>query len=80
MARLAADGELRRRIGRAGHLYWSGGHSLELMADDYRRIVQEAAARPAPRVEDLPAHFTDDCSALARRLAGDLGVVLDRLV
>ena len=49
MSRLAASPELRNDLARAGHAYWSGEHSLALMADDYRRVMREAAARPAPR-------------------------------
>jgi hypothetical protein len=44
------------------------------MADDYRRVIQEAAARPAPVPDSLPAHFTDDYSALVRRIEEEMGV------
>ena len=79
MSRLAADAALRSGLARAGHAYWSREHRLELMAEDYRRVMMEAAARPAPRVDDLPSHFTDDYTALARQLARELGVSLDLL-
>ena len=67
MARLSADAQLRSDLSIAGHAYWSREHRLELMADDYRRVIQDAAARPAPVPDSLPAHFTDDYSALVRR-------------
>jgi len=77
MRRLAADEMLRQTLGRAGHAYWSAHHTLDAMADDYRRVIALAAARPAPAVADLPAHFTDDYSGKARALAAQFGVTLD---
>jgi hypothetical protein len=47
------------------------------MADDYRRVIALAASQPAPIVNDLPAHFTDDHSNLARELAARFGITLD---
>jgi len=44
------------------------------MADDYRRVIQDAAARPAPTAEGVPSHFTDDYSALVRRIEEEMGV------
>ena len=79
MQRLAADAGLRAELGRAGHAYWAANHTMDVMANDYRRIVAQAAARPAPAVADLPAHFLDDYSASARRIAGSLGVQIDVL-
>jgi hypothetical protein len=73
MARLSADAQLRSDLSIAGHAYWSREHRLELMADDYRRVIQEAAARPAPVPDSLPAHFTDDYSALVRRIEEEMG-------
>ena len=40
-------------------------HRLELMADDYRRVVQDAAAAGAA-AHGLPSHFTDDYRRSAR--------------
>jgi glycosyltransferase involved in cell wall biosynthesis len=74
MSRLAGDEALRSDLARAGHAYWSREHSLELMAEDYRRAMAEAAARPAPVVDDLPSHFTDDYTSLARRISEEMGV------
>ena len=77
MSRLAADEGLRRDLARAGHAYWSREHTLEQMAEDYRRVMAEAVARPAPIVSDLPSHFTDDYSSLARKLSEQMGVSLN---
>ena len=74
MARLAADAQLRRDLASAGRAYWAREHRLELMADDYRRAVQDAAARPAPAAPNLPSHFTDDYSTLVRRIEEEMGV------
>ena len=80
MAMLSADGALRSQLASAGHAYWEREHRLELMADDYRRVMQDAASRPAPRPDGLPAHFTDDYSALVRRMAAEMGVAADRVI
>ena len=79
MSRLAADGALRGRLAHAGHTYWSREHTLALMAEDYRRVMAEAAARPAPQVDGLPSHFTDDYTSLVRQLSERMGVTLDLL-
>ncbi len=77
MRALADDGGLRERLGRAGHAYWSAHHTLEVMAGDYERLIAHAAARPAPVVTDLPAHFTNDHSAKARAIVDRFGITLD---
>ena len=62
MRRLAKDSNARAQLARAGHAYWSANHTREIAANDYRRIIRDAATRPAPVVTDLPAHFTEDYS------------------
>ena len=79
MRRLRMDAELRASLGRAAREYWSAGHTLELMADDYRRVVAHAAAAPAPGLERLPPHARRDYSELARDIARQLGVAIDLL-
>jgi hypothetical protein len=79
MRRLATDARLRERLAQAGHAYWAREHTLEVMAADYRRVIEEAAARPAPAVADLPAHFTNDYTGLARGIARQFCVDVDVL-
>ena len=71
--------EIFGRLARAGHAYWAAHHTLDAMAADYQRVMAQAAARPAPIVTDLPAHFTEDYTEPARRLARQFGVELDIL-
>ena len=59
---------LNQALGRAGYAYWSTHHTLDVMTADYQRLLELAAARPAPLVGDLPAHFTDDYSDTARAI------------
>jgi len=76
MARLADDGSLRERLGGAGHQYFRREHQMSVMADDYVRLINTAAAMPIPAVERLPAHLTDDYGALAASIAREIGVEL----
>ena len=64
-------------LARAGHDQWSREHTLEIMAIDYRRVLAAAAARPAPRPSGLPAHFIEDHSEVAHRIARQFGADLD---
>jgi glycosyltransferase involved in cell wall biosynthesis len=79
MRQLAADPLLRERIGRAGHQFWQAHHTLDRMTADYERVLARAASTPAPSPADLPAHFTDDHSTLARSIADQFGVRVDIL-
>ena len=79
MRRLATDARLRESLARAGHAYWAREHTLEMMAVDYRWVIKEAAARPAPPVTDVPAHFANDYTELARGVARQFGVEVDVL-
>jgi len=58
MRRLAVDAALRAQLGRAARDWWARDHSVEVMVDDYERVMREAAMRPDPRVT-LPAHMRD---------------------
>jgi glycosyltransferase involved in cell wall biosynthesis len=78
MHTLARDGALRTALARAGHDYWAANHTMELAAASYRDLVREAAAHPAPVLDDLPRHFTDDYTEPIRRIADRYGV-LERL-
>jgi glycosyltransferase involved in cell wall biosynthesis len=74
MARLADDLALREAIATAGHEYWKAEHRVDQMADDYRRVIAQAIALPAPAVSGLPSHLTNDYSARATSIARELGV------
>jgi glycosyltransferase involved in cell wall biosynthesis len=76
MQALADDHDLRQRLGRAGHAYWSAHHTLEVMAGDYEQLIARAAARPVPIVTGLPAHFTNDYSSLAGETLARFGLSL----
>jgi glycosyltransferase involved in cell wall biosynthesis len=78
MHRLATNATLRADLARAGRAYWSANHTMEAMANDYRRIIGQAAARPNPAPPaDLPSHFRDDHSRVAREIMNRFGLGLD---
>ena len=79
MRRLVDDPTERKRIALAGHVYWAEHHTVEAMASDYELVLNAAVARSAPQPTDLPAHFTEDYSGLARRIAGRFGREVDIL-
>jgi hypothetical protein len=71
--RLAADPELRAQLGRAAQTWWRREHSLEVMVEDYERVMKEAAARPDPLVR-LPAHMRNPGDRTLRALLEGTGV------
>jgi len=73
MRRLAVDAELRARLGQAGRAYWTREHSIDAMADDYDRIMREAASRPDPIVE-LPAHMRNPGDRRMKALLAPFGL------
>ncbi|MEP7308998.1 MAG: glycosyltransferase family 4 protein [Acidobacteriota bacterium] len=79
MQRLATDHALRDELARRGHEYWARHHTLELMSEDYRRLIPAAIERPAPIPTGLPPHFTDDYSEAGRRIARRFGADVDIL-
>ena len=79
MQTLVDDPDGRAQIARAGHAYWSEHHTIAVMAGDYRRVIESAATHAAPRPTDLPAHFYDDHSSLARSVADQFGRRIDIL-
>jgi glycosyltransferase involved in cell wall biosynthesis len=87
LTRLALDRPLREELGAAARRHWAREHTPERMADDYRRVIQCAIADQRregvswsrggpPRLPGLPAHLTEDGTALARRLLDDFGLRL----
>lgn len=77
MRALADDRSLRESLGRAGREHWATNHTLDAMAEDYRRVLTAAAASPVPQPTDLPSHFTDDYSARAREIVASFGLSFD---
>jgi glycosyltransferase involved in cell wall biosynthesis len=59
MRRLARDADLRARLGAAARQYWEREHREAVMQAGYERLLQLAAARPAPAAS-LPAHLRPD--------------------
>ena len=80
MRTLADAPRLREELGRAGHAYWSAHHTLDVMSDDYQRLMAQAVARPSPVVTDLPPHFTDDHADPARAITAQFGISLDTVL
>jgi glycosyltransferase involved in cell wall biosynthesis len=58
MRRLAGDATLRAALGASARAYWEREHSMARMLADYRRVLAEAAAAPAP-TPTLPAHLVN---------------------
>lgn len=77
MRRLARDRDARERLATAGRAFWAAHHTLDAMAADYDRLLRAAAARQAPRVDDLPAHFTRDYGERVHQIAGEFGLRAD---
>jgi glycosyltransferase involved in cell wall biosynthesis len=73
MRRLAADADLRAKLGAAGRTYWRQEHAPECMIDDYRLVLDAAAASPVPR-PTLPAHLVNDGDGLLKALLADFGL------
>jgi glycosyltransferase involved in cell wall biosynthesis len=78
MRRLAADADLRQRLGRSAREYWTRHHSIAVMAQDYRELIARAIASPAPAAAaaTLPAHLLDTGSGTLRNLMQELGVAV----
>jgi len=55
MRRLAQDVDLRDALGRAGQAWWLREHSLEVMVEDYERLIASAAARLIDSAAGRPA-------------------------
>jgi glycosyltransferase involved in cell wall biosynthesis len=70
MRRLAADADLRRRLGSAARDWWQREHSVEAMTDDYVRVMNIARTRPALADPDT----ADAATGRLRTLAAPFGV------
>jgi glycosyltransferase involved in cell wall biosynthesis len=82
MRRLAADADMRARLGRAAREYWAREHSIDAMTDDYERVMREAAheTRGARRgAEDaesaeIPGHLRANGNEKLRALLTPFGL------
>ncbi len=80
MRRLAQDATLRERLGRAGQAWWEREHSVQVMVEDYERVVLEALkVRPALEVEaakvlGVPEHLRPDGDAKLNALLTRFGI------
>jgi len=79
MRRLARDEDLRRELGERAREYWRRQHTLQKMAEDYRRAIEWALSRPAPDRSRLPPHVLDEGTGLTARLVGEFGLSLETL-
>ena len=71
LARLATDGGLRERLGRAARNYWEGTHTFARMRNEYLALIDRAASRP-PSIVHTPA-LRDDPLSQARVLTANFG-------
>lgn len=84
--RLARDGALARRLGRAGHAWWQAHGTVACAADAWLELLRRVAGSRRPRTVERPeppagwpAHLSADGTAMARRLLGEFGRTVDVL-
>ena len=76
--RLSSDATLRARLGERAHDWWRTHATLRHAADDWERILAEAAPlHPLARPADWPVHLTVDGTERTRAILGECGVVVD---
>jgi glycosyltransferase involved in cell wall biosynthesis len=74
MRRLAAQPAFRERLGHAAAAYWQRTHTPALMIDDYRHLLDQAVALPAPEAW-LPPHLRDDGGAVLDEITARFGLL-----
>jgi glycosyltransferase involved in cell wall biosynthesis len=75
MRRLAADADLRARLGAAARHFWIQNHSVDIMLDDYRALLDRAqSSSPTMPPDSLPAHLLDAGAGTLRDVVNQLGV------
>ncbi len=82
--RLAADPELRARLGRAGRVFFKQHHTLAHLVEDYRRVIErarqiDATERIGRARQAWPPHLRTGWTDRARALCAEHGVVVDFL-
>ena len=67
LRRLGSDAHLRRRLGERARAWWRAHHRIDLMAEDYERVIGLAATRATPPLpgELLPDGFERTRTLLA---------------
>jgi glycosyltransferase involved in cell wall biosynthesis len=86
MRKLALDGDLRARLGRAARELWAAQHRLDHMVADYNRVLAEVQATTDPAgarerasrsmLSRLP-HLRADHTGLVRDTLANFGIDLD---
>ena len=77
LRRLAADEELRARLGAAAHAWWQAHATVAQAAGAWRAVFADAAALDVPpRPSGWPPHLIADGSEHAQEIADRLGVEL----
>jgi glycosyltransferase involved in cell wall biosynthesis len=77
MRRLAADADLRARLGRAASEYWKRAHSVKGMADDYESAFARCASLgelAAGNANDVPHHLRPTGDEKLRDLLRSFGL------
>ena len=78
--RLSTDATLRAQLGDAAHDWWRTHATPGHAAEDWGRILAEAARLDPPaRPVDWPGHLTADGTERAREILGECGVTADFL-
>jgi glycosyltransferase involved in cell wall biosynthesis len=77
LSHLARFADRRSQLGMAARNHWACDHTLACMAEDYRRVIDRALARPVVWRRDLPAHLRTEGLGTARRIASRMGVEID---
>ena len=73
MRRLGRDAVLRADLGRAAAAWWAREHTVERMADDYERAMDEARRRSALPGSGVPAHLRSSHAETLRAIVPRFG-------
>jgi glycosyltransferase involved in cell wall biosynthesis len=78
LRRLAADADLRARLGAAGRRWWDARYTLPHMVAGYEQALAAALDAPAqpPGADSLPAHLRDRAATTLERLCREIGVAM----
>ncbi|MBI2827773.1 MAG: hypothetical protein HYX77_00700 [Acidobacteria bacterium] len=78
--RLTTDATLRARLGNAAHAWWRAHATPRHAADDWGRLLAEAAPLDPPaRPSDWPVHLSADGTECAHAILNECGVTVDLL-